>query len=156
LQTPAHQCPAAPEKAGIYNPSQKRLSMIAQRTSACGLKGDIRTCGGSGFCGSHVNGLWLVVVIKKNSLRRAVQVLVLSGMERPQKRNKSDETHKDRQGDKDGEIVHRSVSATAFGENNGKERSREADGLGFRSRIAFATTSTEDSDIAIAAKSGVT
>ena len=48
------------------------------------------------------------------------------------------------------------MSATAFGENNGKERSREADGPGFLSRNAFATTSTEDSDIASAAKSGVT
>jgi hypothetical protein len=48
------------------------------------------------------------------------------------------------------------VSATGFGENNGKGRSREADGPVFRSRNAFATTSMEDNDMASAAKSGVT
>ncbi len=49
-----------------------------------------------GSCGSDVNDLWLVFVIQKDSLRRAVQVLVLSGTQRPQERRKSDETHKDR------------------------------------------------------------
>ena len=59
-------------------------------------------------------------------------------------------------GTRTAEVVHQSVSATAFGENNEEERSRKADGPVFRSRNAFATTSTEDSDIASAAKSGVT
>jgi hypothetical protein len=40
--------------------------------------------------------LWLVFVMQKDSLRRAVQVLVLSGTQRPQERRKSDDSHKDR------------------------------------------------------------
>lgn len=95
------------------------------------------------------------LIIDEDALRTAVKILVLAAAQRPQEGNEAGRTEKKRHRDEDDEIAHCtglsiSLAGTATrGSSSATERPPA-------SRMALAMTMIDDSDMAIAAISGVT
>ena len=106
--------------------------------------------------GSDSRALRPVVVIQQYALGRAVEIFVLARTERPKEGGQADKPQQYGYGNEDDEIVHWPATAAAGLSTGMRRRSSGWPTRAGRNRMAFATTSTDDSDIATAARSGVT
>lgn len=97
-----------------------------------------------------------VVILKKNTLSRAVEIIVLSVAERPEKRGKADQSEPQSNRYEKKKVDHHVLSTAGRAKSSppvGRVCRRDETP---RKRMALATTISDDSDIAIAATSGVT
>src|SRR3546814_8425848 len=100
-----------------------------------------------------------VVVIEQHALRGAVEVLVLTALERPEKSNKAHDAEAERNRDQIGEHAHWVASRAAAPCRRTRVpfvAGRYLAPMPRLSRVALATTRIEEADIANAATSGVT
>jgi predicted metalloprotease len=90
---------------------------------------------GGGGCGLLVGGIILkiVVVVEQQTGSGAIRIVILAASDRPDKAAQAQAAQNDGNGDQDEQDVHRT----------------------YLTRIAFASTVSEETDIAIAASSGV-
>src|SRR5690606_30263404 len=99
-----------------------------------------------------------ILLIQQDTDRRAVQILVLAGLQRPEETAQPDKTEANRSRDQIDEYTHCTGSGFIFI----PLKPATARALAFLrrrkplSRMALRTTTTEEQDMATAAKSGVT